>query len=288
MPPRNWNLLGAGTTARFESPEYVTVVHGHRWRGLSPADAAWAGYTIRQAGEAQQRTMLASNRLDRLPRATTGGPSTTGIDWNKKLAGLRPTQLPIHIPYSGPGTLGLRPTHATTIGKSIWEQVQRQKQIQARRLGSCYGTTVNRMKAGWQQAYGIPLLAGRTQEEQLVFDAIAGTRYSTYPRLWRTKVPSKLKYTGVAGALAYFGKATVVGTDAVWQGELEPGAPLQIWYAKPGYPPGHSAVLERYIRDKNGKVVGLVYSDQWSDYKLLLRSQKGDLLAPKIYGAKFR
>jgi hypothetical protein len=140
------------------------------------------------------------------------------------------------------------------------------------------------MKAGWKAAYGSDLLTGRTQEQQRIFDCIAGSRKGTYPKLWR-KIPKNLRYRGVPGALANLGVADVVEGNAVWRGELEPGAPLQIWHGKPGRL-GHSAVLERYIRDKSGKVVGLVYSDQWLDYNVLVRRKS--ILAPRIIGAKFK
>ena len=313
-PPRTW--LREPLDLTHLDPHlygYETVVRAKRigiqspLPPLSPGDRAWMGYQIGQAGQQERQRLLIGHRTDLLAQAGptrrtggildagTGGARgvSTGIDWQQKLGSLRPSQRSFKLPYQGPNTLGPRPQHTTSFGQKVWEYVQQQKQTQARlsggmqRLGSCWTTTVQRMEQGWRNAYGASLLAGRTQEEKLVFDAIAGTRPGTYPRLWRQKVPQNLRYRGVPGALAYLGKATVMEGDAVWRGELEPGAPLQMWYGRPGTI-GHSAVLERYLRNRQGEVIGLVYSDQWRDYNVVLRPKPDDRLAPRIYGARLR
>lgn len=284
---------------------YETIVVGRRVNRvvprerLRPTTREWARFTTLEAGKASRQRLLLGGRTDLLASArpikrllSSDRPSGgAGIDWPAKLARLRQTQRSFQIGYRGPGTLGPRPLHASDVGQKVWEHVQQQKQVQARvarlrsgaeRLGSCYGTTVQRMLKGWEAARGVPLLAGKSDEQKTIFDAIAGTRYGTLPQAWK-KVPKNLRFRGVPGALAYLNVAKVVDTGGVWRGELEPGAPLQFW--SPGW--GHSAVLERYIRDKQGRVVGLVYSDQWKDYKVQMRPRKGDVNAPRIYGAKF-
>ena len=287
---------------------YETVVHGTRPRPWQPrppsvADRAWIGYTNTIAADRERQRILGGRedvfaRADWIRRTRTATDATStgagrGIDWDAKFKSLRPTQERFQIPYKGPNTLGPPPVHRTTLGQKIWEFVQQQKKMQARlaegtqRLGSCYATTVQRMQQGWQAAFSKPLLEGRSAEQKKVFDAIAGTRYFTYKQLWKDKVPKNLRFTGVGGALAYLGKAKVVDTAGVWRGDLEPGAPLQMWFGATGYPPGHSGVFERYTHDKQGRITGFVYSDQWRDYNVMRRPGQGYLLAPKIFGAQF-
>ena len=198
-PPRTW--LREPLDLTHLDPHlygYETVVRAKRigiqppQPPLSPGDRAWMGYQIGRAGQQERQRLLIGHRTDLLAQAGptrrtggildagTGGARgvSTGIDWQQKLGSLRPSQRSFKLPYQGPNTLGPRPQHATLVGQKVWEHVQQQKQIQARlsggmqRLGSCWTTTVQRMEQGWRNAYGASLLAGRTQEEKLVFDAI--------------------------------------------------------------------------------------------------------------------
>jgi hypothetical protein len=193
------------------------------------------------------------------------------------------------FPYAGPSTLGIRPP-TTHFGRQMLQFVGLQKQWQAkqtplfdsRKLGSCVETTLLRMHCAYKSAYGKDLLAGATPQQREVYDAIAGTR--TGRAAW-AKVPRSYRYKGAPGALAYMGLADIVEAKQLWQGKADLGAPVQIWYANRGGP-GHSAILERYIRNDKGEVEGIIVSDQWLNYRLIRKPLGFD--ASSYISARFR
>jgi hypothetical protein len=149
---------------------------------------------------------------------------------------------------------------------------------------------LNRVKSAWQSLFpGSTKFTGKTPREQETLLAVAESAKNKRATGW-ARVPRQLRWRGVPGALAMLGIADVVEGDAFWNGNLEPGSPLQIWWSgiRRPYAGGHSAVLETYIRDKAGRVTGFVYSDQWVDYRVVRRPSKGGILNPYIVGAKLR
>lgn len=216
------------------------------------------------------------------------------FNWLERLENTRPTKMLIEVKYSGRGMLG-KPPHRTDLGKHIWQFVQEQKAMQflsPRRLGSCVGVQFERVCAGYKAATGTDLLENLTDAIILAFLIIAFTsRPAKIPELWKMYVkkplpkvltdptgrwkvvlPANLIMCGVPGALAHIGKAKVVDDKGIWAGELEPGSPIQMWNTmdkRKMFGIGHAAVMERYVQDPNGSIVGLVYSDQWMDYRLL-------------------
>lgn len=73
---------------------------------------------------------------------------------------------------------------------------------------------------------------------------------------------------GVGGALARNGRANLVTN--VWNGDLQQGAPLQIWWNYNSLTSarndnfshgGHSVIFDSYQYDANGNIIGLNYSD---------------------------
>jgi len=300
MPPRSFGFPYTSLYTRFTHPFVITVRRPWREPSFGAKETARLRsieHGRRVMRERQSVLLARADSARRLRHVRNVGDIgvrsvSQGINWVSKLKTLQKSDTYFKVPYKGPRMFGPRPKHKTIIGRKIWEYVQKQKRIQyqltgrLRRLGGCYPVSIKRMQAGWKA----DLLTGRTPEQQRIFDCIAGSRYGTYPKLWRNKVPKNLRFRGVPGALAYLGKADVVGTNAVWRGELEPGAPLQIWWTKTPGESGHSAVLHRYIRNNKGhkgQVVGLVFTDQWSDYKVLRKLKKKETW-PHIYGAKFK
>jgi hypothetical protein len=190
--------------------------------------------------------------------------------------------------------LGAVPQNATPFGRKVLSNLSTWKQQQFKLIppvrnlgGSCWQVTLDRMKKAYQAVYSKGIFQGVNKENQLLFEAIAGSRRKEDPwtgydwsKHWKV-VPKSLQYRGVPGALEHLGLGKVVEGENVWKGNISPGSPLQLWYGMGKI--GHSAIMERYIHGKNGEIIGLVYSDQWLDYKVVLK--KGD---QKIIGFHFR
>jgi hypothetical protein len=308
MPPRRFGL-GRGYRWVVDYPpspnQYETIVRARK----VPIGVRKPPYGARELTRLRNiqygRRIMREHRTDLLARAdparrlrqlSADGSGTSGasraLDFLAKIRSTGRTHF--QVPYKQPGMLGPIPQGSPLMGRKVLELVSQQKEIQrrlvgkTRRLGSCWTTTVDRMKGGWKSAYGSDLLAGHTRGQTLIFQAIAGSRKRGDPwtgfdwsKYWKA-VPKHLRYRGVPGALSYLGIADVVEGDAVWRGKISPGAPLQFWW-NPAKSLGHSAVMERYIRDKKGKIIGLVYSDQWLDYHVLLRSS-----GERVIGARFK
>lgn len=193
------------------------------------------------------------------------------------------------FPYSGPRSLGPCPP-TTRFGRQSLNFVNLQKKWQAkqtplfdgRKLGGCVETTLLRMKAAHHSAYGKDILAGKSQRQREVYDAIGGTRKRR--AVWK-RAPNKYKFKGAPGALSYLGLADVVEGAEFWKGKADPGAPFQSWLAKPGGP-GHSGILEQYIRDEKGRIQGAVVSDQWFNYRLFRKPGPGE--SSSHISARFR
>jgi hypothetical protein len=82
-------------------------------------------------------------------------------------------------------------------------------------------------------------------------------------------VPDEYKGRGAAGAMAWAGLATLVDMQAIWRGDLEPGAVIQVWgseadfeNAKAGKSAfGHSFIFLNYIYSGSA-ITGMAIADQ--------------------------
>ena len=132
------------------------------------------------------------------------------------------------------------------------------------------------IRSAWKRAYGKDIFAGKSAQELKLINRLAGTR-SRFP-LWK-KVPHKLRRKGVPGVLAYLKLAKIIEGPKVWT-DLDSGSPLQLW--PPIHPLGHSAIMYRYIKNKNGKNVGMVIADQCVDFWILKNTgQKKSIIGAK-------
>lgn len=100
---------------------------------------------------------------------------------------------------------------------------------------------------------------------------------------WRS-LPEEYRGKGNAGAVVYAGMGTLVDTEGVWSGKLQPGALVQVWRYKKDYekvvkgadvkkldPYGHSFVFIRYVRNEKQEIVGLKIADQgFQSYRPLI------------------
>ena len=100
---------------------------------------------------------------------------------------------------------------------------------------------------------------------------------------WRS-LPIEYRGKGNAGAIAHAGMGTLIDKEGIWNGELLPGAPMQVWKDREDYekvvrganikefdPFGHSFIFISYVRDKGNNIIGLRIADQgYQSYRPLV------------------
>jgi len=100
---------------------------------------------------------------------------------------------------------------------------------------------------------------------------------------WQS-LPMGYRGKGNAGAIAYAGMGILVGFDGIWNGELSPGAMMQVWKHQEDYdkvvvgtnnkdfdPFGHSFIFMGYVRDEYQKIIGIRIADQgYQSYRTLI------------------
>ena len=102
------------------------------------------------------------------------------------------------------------------------------------------------------------------------FDRIWGSLIS--PQASWLRIPDNVRGMGAPGAMVYAGLGEFVDEDAIWTGELDPGAVIQVWRladdadtVKAGNAPdsyGHSFIFLRYVRSQDGTIEGIEIADQ--------------------------
>lgn len=203
--------------------------------------------------------------------------ATANDKWLQIVRSFRKSRFRWEVTYK-PSLIGPIPK-TTSVGEEILKYVREQKRKQnippRRNLPmNCFEATSDRVKIGWKRATGIDLLHSETLDRIQLYKCIIGSERNRMHKVWK-KVPRHLRYRGVPGALVFLNKGYLYQGKDAWTGLIHPGSPLQFWW--PRYSLGHSAILERYVIDEKGKVIALVYSDQWVDYRVLLRDYKGPL-----------
>ncbi|WP_445384916.1 hypothetical protein ACT6NV_13235 [Robiginitalea sp. IMCC44478] len=100
---------------------------------------------------------------------------------------------------------------------------------------------------------------------------------------WRN-LPIEYRGKGNAGAIAYAGMGTLIDKEGIWNGELRPGAPMQVWKDREDYekvvrganvkefdPFGHSFIFISYVRDDENNIIGIRIADQgYQSYRPLI------------------
>ena len=100
---------------------------------------------------------------------------------------------------------------------------------------------------------------------------------------WRS-LPEEYRGKGNAGAISYAGMGTLVDSIGIWNGQLRPGALMQVWRFKDDYekvvqgvnvkkldPYGHSFIFISYLRDEKNAIIGLNIADQgFQSYRPLI------------------
>lgn len=146
--------------------------------------------------------------------------------------------------------------------------------------GHCLTVSKTRFLNAYQQVYGHSVyqdlperMATKYYTPKKVFDNLYASTSGRH-RGWRT-LPKKFRGRGNAGAIASAGMGELLNGKKIWSGQLRPGAPMQVWRDKTDYravvkgisdpdidPFGHSFIFLSYVRDADGKIVGIKMADQ--------------------------
>lgn len=150
---------------------------------------------------------------------------------------------------------------------------------------SCYDAVYNRLKHIFDL-------------NKKILPKLGGEKIPTkFTLLWRSNVDKveewkaldrTYKACGPPGAMVEAGLATLVNHKEIWNGDLKPGALVQVWDSKVGTQPagnkqdgikvfnnliagkamkdtelwGHAFIFLRYVRDTDGKITGMHIADQ--------------------------
>lgn len=146
--------------------------------------------------------------------------------------------------------------------------------------GHCLTVSKTRFFNAYQQVYGHSVyqdlpkdMASKYYTPAQVFDNLYASTSGPH-KGWRT-LPRKFRGRGNAGAIAYAGMGSLLNGKDIWSGELEPGAPMQVWRDKKDYkevvkgisdpeidPFGHSFIFMNYVRNSQDQIIGIKIADQ--------------------------
>ncbi len=155
--------------------------------------------------------------------------------------------------------------------------------------GHCLEVSRGRFEKAYMEVHGhmfykdLPdSMASKFYTPRQVFDLLYVSASDTQ-RGWRS-LPEEYRGKGNAGAIAYAGMGTLVDSSGVWNGELRPGALMQVWRFKEDYekvvrgvnvkkldPYGHSFIFISYVRNEENMIIGLKIADQgFQSYRPLI------------------
>ncbi|WP_339837195.1 hypothetical protein [uncultured Maribacter sp.] len=146
--------------------------------------------------------------------------------------------------------------------------------------GHCLSVSKGRFEKAYKEVHGhLPYqdlpnsMATKLYTPKQVFNLLYATASDT-DEGWRS-LPVEYRGKGNAGAIAYAGMGTLVDSTGIWNGQLNPGALMQVWRYKEDYkqvvqganvkkldPYGHSFIFIGYVRDENETITGLKIADQ--------------------------
>jgi len=139
--------------------------------------------------------------------------------------------------------------------------------------GACIALALKRVKQAYRDIFGEEvtksLPEGKTSKQ---FDRLANS-HIVPKKVWLT-LPEEYRGKGLAGAMAFAGKGTLIEQAQIWSGALLPGAVLQTWEleddferVKEGKAPegiGHSFIFMHYNRkndEPDGDIEGMDIAD---------------------------
>lgn len=146
--------------------------------------------------------------------------------------------------------------------------------------GHCLTASKTRFLRAYEDVYGHPIyqdlpdsIATKYYNPAQVFHHLYASTSGRH-KGWRT-LPRKYRGRGNAGAIAQAGMGELVDGKGIWNGELRPGAPMQVWRHRTDYravvrgvtdpkidPFGHSFIFLSYVKDTEGKIIGIKIADQ--------------------------
>ncbi len=190
------------------------------------------------------------------------------------------------------------------VGNRLYLNIMNLATLEVGKATRCYPTVWKRVKQAYEDVN-----KGKAPEvfnNDGFYNKKDGDRWyptpdSDFAKLFGTNIDRKdfmnLPYEhrgkGGAGALVHAGLADPV--DDIWDGQLQPGAVLQLWTHKEHYESirdkgeyhptagsnfGHSVIFLYYHRGPNGQITGLSYADQHGVYEM----KKGDPNATYQFG----
>ncbi|WP_157491565.1 hypothetical protein [Maribacter thermophilus] len=155
--------------------------------------------------------------------------------------------------------------------------------------GHCLTVSKGRFTQAYKEVHGhLPYqdlpdsMATKLYTPKQVFNLLYATA-SDESEGWKS-LPKAYRGKGNAGALAYAGMGSLVDSTGIWNGQLKPGAMMQVWRYRKDYeqvvqgtdvekldPYGHSFIFINYVRDEKNKIVGLRIADQgFQSYRPLI------------------
>lgn len=155
--------------------------------------------------------------------------------------------------------------------------------------GHCLVVSKARFEKAYEDVHGHPVYKDLPDSmitpyytPREVFDYLYASASGTHDG-WRS-LPIKYRGKGNAGAITYAGMGTLVDWFGIWNGELRPGALIQVWRRRTDYelvvrgvnkkdfdPFGHSFIFMGYVRDEKNEIIGIKIADQgYQDYRPLL------------------
>jgi hypothetical protein len=146
--------------------------------------------------------------------------------------------------------------------------------------GDCLSVSKGRFEQAYKEVYGHSLyhdlpdsMASKFYTPKQVFNLLYASA-SDNSQGW-CSLPEKYRGKGNAGAITYAGMGTLVDSEGIWNGQLRPGALVQVWWYKEDYekvvegvnvkkldPYGHSFIFISYVRNENNEITGLKIADQ--------------------------
>ena len=155
--------------------------------------------------------------------------------------------------------------------------------------GHCLSVSKGRFEQAYKEVYGhlfyqdLPdSMASKFYTPKQVFNMLYASASDT-SQGWRS-LPEKYRGKGNAGAIAYAGMGTLVDSLGIWNGQLRPGALMQVWCYKEDYekvvegvnvkildPFGHSFIFISYLCNEKNEIIGLKIADQgFQSYRPIL------------------
>jgi len=155
--------------------------------------------------------------------------------------------------------------------------------------GHCLSVSKGRFEQAYKEVHGHSFyqdlpdsMASKFYTPKQVFNILYASASDTTEG-W-CSLPEKYRGKGNAGAITYAGMGTLVDSSGIWNGQLRPGALMQVWYFNEDYekvveganvkkldPYGHSFIFISYVCNEKNEIIGLKIADQgFQSYRTII------------------